>query len=430
MTKSEGPSALQFPQKLASSGIAAIVLMLAISSFLTWSVGQQIRTAVASQVSVLTSAQRVGHYGTVLELSIKAVVATGDAEAAARYRAVQPQLRETMSELRSGLQFGDLKAAARVDSADLALTSMEYEALELVSRDKIDEARSLIHSKKYDHLVGIYGDGLRGIEERASSFVERTERKIDGYLRTTLALSVASFAVLLIVWLAVIRPARAWGMQLEEARSQTERASERLTAAQAELQGANTRLFQQARVDPLTGLSTRLKFSEDVQRVWSDATREGQSFSLIMCDVDHFKKYNDTYGHPAGDEVLRSVADALSGAARTSDRIYRYGGEEFLILMKTGSADAATVCAERFRAAVETMRLPHKGSPITFVSISMGVAQLDPRHHSAVQGWIEQADAALYDAKGSGRNRVVTRKAKAAFGQVVSLESKANSGPN
>jgi diguanylate cyclase (GGDEF)-like protein len=414
MIEAASAHALRFPEKLVMTGIAAIALMLAVSSFLTWSVGRQIKTAVASQVDVVKAAERVGHYGTVLELSIKAVVATGDAEAAARYRAVQPELRQTLTNLRSELQLKEARSeAAQIDKSDLALTAMEYEALELVSRGQINDARSLIHSNKYDHLVGLYEEGVRGIEQRASTFVERSDGKIDKYLWATLALSLASFGVLLVLWFAVIRPARAWGKQLEEARAETELASKRLVATQTELQQANTKLFQQARVDPLTALSTRLKFNEDIQHIWSEATREGQSYSLVMCDVDYFKQYNDTYGHPAGDEVLRSVADALTAASRTTDRIYRYGGEEFLILMKTASADAATVCAERFRAAVETMRLPHKVSPMTFVSVSMGVAQLDLTLNPSVQTWIEQADAALYDAKRSGRNRVVTERAKA-----------------
>jgi len=408
-------SLLRFPEKLAAWGVAAIVVMLAVSSLLTWSVGQQITTAVASQVHVLTAAQRVSHYGTVLELSIKAVVANGDAEAAERYRSVQPQLRRALTDLRSELQLEEGKAdAAQVDDADLALIAMEYEALELVSRDRLDEARSLIHSKKYDDLVEVYEAGVRGIERRATTFVEREGRNIHRYLWINLALSLASFGVILIVWLAVIRPVRTWGTQLEKARLQTELASEQLQAAQAELEHANARLFKQARVDPLTGLSTRLKLDEDVQQIWSEHNRDEQPYSLVMCDVDHFKKYNDTYGHPAGDEVLRCVADALTGASRTTDRIYRYGGEEFLIIMKTASADAAMVCAERFRAAVETMRLPHKGSPLTFVSVSMGVAQLHPQQHTSVQRWIENADVALYAAKDSGRNRVAMERAQAA----------------
>ena len=408
-------SLLRFPEKLAAWGVAAIVVMLAVSSLLTWSVGQQITTAVASQVHVLTAAQRVSHYGTVLELSIKAVVANGDAEAAERYRSVQPQLRRALTDLRSELQLEEGKAdAAQVDDADLALIAMEYEALELVSRDRLDEARSLIHSKRYDGLVEVYEAGLRGIERQATTFVERAGRNIHRFLWINLALSLASFGVILIVWLAVIRPVRTWGTQLEKARLQAELASEQLQAAQAELEHANARLFKQARVDPLTGLSTRLKLDEDVQQIWSEHNRDEQPYSLVMCDVDHFKKYNDTYGHPAGDEVLRCVADALTGASRTTDRIYRYGGEEFLIIMKTASADAAMVCAERFRAAVETMRLPHKGSPLTFVSVSMGVAQLHPQQHTSVQRWIENADVALYAAKDSGRNRVAMERAQAA----------------
>lgn len=407
-------SPLGFPQKRAALGVAAIVIMLSASSILTWNLGQQIRDAIAAEVAVVTAVQRVGHYGTVLELSIKAVVANGDVEAAERYRKVQPMLRRTLHGLHSELQStGSSSHAKIVDDADHALTRMEYQALELVGRNQMAEARRLIHSQRYDRLVAIYFEGVAQMEKRALAFIQRTDAKIDRYLAATFALSIASFAVLLVVWMTVLRPARQWGRALEVARSATEVANQRLTAAQLELQQANARLFLQARVDPLTGLFTRRRFNEDIEEVWLDAAQEG-AIVLVMCDIDHFKQYNDLYGHPAGDEALRSVARALTYTARGGDRIYRYGGEEFLLLIETNSANSAAICVDRFRAAVEALGIPHRGSSLGHLSVSMGLSQMDRRRHSNIDRWIKQADAALYHAKGTGRNRVALEQDKAA----------------
>lgn len=407
-------SPLDFPQKLAASGLAAIVVMLAASSALTWNVGRQIRAAMESEVKVVTAAQRVSHYGTVLELSIKAVVTSGDTEAAGRYRKVQPALRRTLHGLQSELRSTDSTHHAKiVDDADHALTRMEYQALELVRRNQMAEARRLIQSRRYERLLAIYSAGATQIEKRAWAFIQRTEARIDRYLAATFVLSLASFAVLLIVWTTVLRPARRWGKVLESARSATELANQRLTAAQSELQQANARLFLQARVDPLTGLFTRRKFNEDIEEIWLEGAHE-EGLVLVMCDVDHFKQYNDLYGHPAGDEALRSVARTLTDTARGDDRIYRYGGEEFLFLIKANAADSAARCVDRFRAAVEAMGIPHKGSPLGYVSVSMGVSQLDRRRHSNIDRWIKEADAALYHAKGCGRNRVEMEQVRAA----------------
>ena len=411
--RSRSPSLIAaFPKKLVALGIAAIVLMLAISSFMTWRVGDQIRSSMNSQIQVLTGAERVEHYGTVLELSIKAVVATGDSEAATRYRRVQPELRKTLSGLRAELKLAPNRAAAlQVDRADLALIALEYEALELVGRGNFRDARKLIHSSRYAHLVSIYYAGIAGIEQRASEHIAATEKRLDRYLAVILGLSLASFAVLLVGWATVVRPARRWGAQLEVAREIAELASERLAKSEAELKDANQSLFQQARIDPLTRLQTRLKFAEDVEQTWSRVSRYGKSYSMVMCDIDHFKQYNDTYGHVAGDEVLRAVAASFKAAARAGDHLYRYGGEEFVFLLRTASLEAGRDCAERFRTAVEKLHIPHVASPLGFISVSMGVSQLEPGHETTAELLLERADAAMYAAKGAGRNRVAIQLA-------------------
>lgn len=150
-----------FPIRTLRFGIIAMVVLMLASIALTWRVGENIREDMHSQVDVITAAQKVDHYGSVLEMSIKAVVANGDSEAAARYRSVQPVLRETLSDLRRELHASHhAEAVARVDQADLELIAMEYQALDLASKGELDNARRIIESKRYDHLVDVYFKGI------------------------------------------------------------------------------------------------------------------------------------------------------------------------------------------------------------------------------------------------------------------------------
>jgi len=126
-----------------------------------------------------------------------------------------------------------------------------------------------------------------------------------------------------------------------------------------------------------------------------------------MCDVDHFKLFNDTYGHQAGDQVLQSVARALANGCRGGDQVYRYGGEEFLLILPAQSFEGGHISAERLRNAVEALNIPHAASPLKKVTVSMGVATIGAGEDKTCAAWLEEADTALYRAKRLGRNRVM-----------------------
>ena len=147
------------------------------------------------------------------------------------------------------------------------------------------------------------------------------------------------------------------------------------------------------------------------------AQREGSPLSLCMADIDFFKRYNDTYGHPAGDQVLRAVADALRGGLRPGDSVSRYGGEEFLVILPDTSAEGALAVAERLRERVMALEIVHETNPIgSVLTISLGVMTWDsPLSVCSIQSvadiaaeLISSSDAALYRAKQQGRNRVVS----------------------
>jgi diguanylate cyclase (GGDEF)-like protein len=182
----------------------------------------------------------------------------------------------------------------------------------------------------------------------------------------------------------------------------------KLSQQSAQLERLNRQLFDQSRTDPLTQLGSRLRLSEDLESIHARADRYGQSCCAVMCDVDFFKAYNDSKGHLAGDEVLQAVSRALMNATRTGDQVYRYGGEEFLILLPEQSLDDGLAAAERYRKAIEQLAIPHGSSPANnVVTISAGVAVLSHSEGKSVGEWLNEADAALYGAKQLGRNRVL-----------------------
>ncbi len=179
--------------------------------------------------------------------------------------------------------------------------------------------------------------------------------------------------------------------------------------AEAALAKANIALAQMARMDSLTQLPNRRSFDENIEQEWRRLAREEQDLSLVMCDIDCFKQYNDTYGHQAGDECLRQVAKALGDCVRRAgDLACRYGGEEFIFLLPNTPLNGAIQFAEQVRKAVEALTLPHGTSrAASVVTLSLGVATQIPCLNILPEVLIKASDDALYQAKESGRNCVV-----------------------
>lgn len=175
------------------------------------------------------------------------------------------------------------------------------------------------------------------------------------------------------------------------------------------LLGVNMQLQQLSRSDVLTGVGNRRHFHEYMQQVWERASGSGTPVSVLMLDVDHFKAYNDRYGHPAGDECLKQVAQSVVGSLRTSgDFVARYGGEEFVAVLPNTSSEIAEQAAERVRQGVEALAMRHEGSSTSpVVTISVGVATVIPGEAGMdADKLVSCADRALYDAKKGARNRV------------------------
>lgn len=171
------------------------------------------------------------------------------------------------------------------------------------------------------------------------------------------------------------------------------------------------RLQALSEIDELTQLANRRSFQEHLATEWQRALRSRNPISLILCDVDYFKLYNDTYGHPQGDECLRQVARAIGEAVRRPDDLAaRYGGEEFVILLPNTDAEGAQQVAKEAAANVQALQMDHKASTVSsYVSISLGVTTISPKEHIAVNMLVDTADLGLYEAKRRGRNQMVLR---------------------
>lgn len=165
-------------------------------------------------------------------------------------------------------------------------------------------------------------------------------------------------------------------------------------------------LRDQVRRDPLTEVANRRALEEDLRHLVDNMKRYGQKACVAMLDIDCFKLYNDTYGHGAGDRALRMVALTLQQHCRGGDTVYRYGGEEFTVLLHGQEQPAAMVAIDRMRQAVQQLALPHKKNVIGVVTVSAGVSPIQSQLMD-IKEWLEPADHALYEAKSNGRNRVM-----------------------
>ncbi|HEV7526819.1 MAG TPA: diguanylate cyclase [Acidimicrobiia bacterium] len=191
-------------------------------------------------------------------------------------------------------------------------------------------------------------------------------------------------------------------------------AAERVTALhaqirayRAEFERLNRDLEEQTRTDPLTGLGNRRRLEEDLHALHAGSARHNRPYSIAMCDLDHFKSFNDTYGHPCGDDALQSVGAVLASDTRAGDTAYRFGGEEFILLLADERLAGAVIAVDRFRESIEALGILHASNiPAGVLTVSVGVASYDTDSTCTSAEILEQADQALYVAKRDGRNRV------------------------
>jgi diguanylate cyclase (GGDEF)-like protein len=179
-----------------------------------------------------------------------------------------------------------------------------------------------------------------------------------------------------------------------------------VTTRTKELQTANEQLKSLSLVDALTGLGNRRAMEVDLEHTHSQAVRYNRFYSVALFDVDYFKLYNDHYGHKGGDSVLRRISEFLQERIRTCDRLYRYGGEEILLIMPETTLYGALILADRILEGLAEQKISHEKSPLGIVTLSCGVAsQVELCGYESWEGLVDLADRGLYASKNSGRNR-------------------------
>ncbi len=395
-----------FPLRSFRTGVALMLGLTVALMLLTYQLERNIRSEMNSALAIGKAADAVDNQRTQLGRAIDVAVATGDAKAVAEYRSIEPELRRSLKQLHAQIPDGHIRSFAnQMADADKQLVAAEYRALDLVQMGKLGEAQGIVASPGYKRLLRVYAAGLERIEDHAEEHERAIQSRLDLYLDGLVGISAASILLVGIAWLSFVRPAHRWGKALELARDRSERAAAELRQSQSELAARNRQLYRQARVDALTGLHTRLQLNEDVDNPWAGGSR--QPLCALLCDIDWFKRYNQIEGHVAGDELLRQVAAALCNVSGGGERLYRIGGDQFLVLIRLSSAATATSQGEKLRTAVERARLLHPASRMEATTISVGIAILESDGEMHIERWLTRARDALAAAKAAGRNRVV-----------------------
>ncbi len=260
-----------------------------------------------------------------------------------------------------------------------------------------DVARERAEAERACAVLGLGDERREAVFERLPPLVEEAGRGLDRDLGPQRDLQE--------ILVDANRGLVALNRHYEEIVQTLERLIQEREELASRLQEANRRLADMANSDGLTGLANKRSFDEHLGRELARADRYRSALALVMLDVDHFKRFNDTWGHLTGDEVLKAVAEVLRTTVRASDIAARYGGEEFAVILPETDLAGGLVLAERVRERVEALRVPGPEGPVS-VTVSLGVAALrGPGCRALGQALVGAADAALYRAKDGGRNR-------------------------
>ncbi|MCX6365585.1 MAG: GGDEF domain-containing protein [Armatimonadetes bacterium] len=321
------------------------------------------------------------------ELCQAAYIGTGRADYATQFRRLHTTLSSVANDLTAPQDFGAPRAQRlkqlpsqvdayldRLESAaalrEAGQSNQALAALEEITRegDRLQKSVALVARDS----------------QKASDRSEQAHELESQRLRAEAIVRATLFALVLLLGYLLLRVERRFQVQ----RVKT-------------LQRENERLRELTEEDGLTGLSNRRAFDNRLDIEWQRAQRYGLPLSLVVLDVDHFKQYNDSFGHQAGDAILRLMANALAQTARLSDTVARYGGEEFALILPHTDADEAMVVGERLRALLLRSEWPHRA-----ITASIGVSTMNKEKKTSAE-LVHEADSALYVAKGNGRNRVM-----------------------
>lgn len=251
------------------------------------------------------------------------------------------------------------------------------------------------------------GTGISGMLDTMLGKLERAGKDAGEYGRTLSAASgelgdAQSPAAVAKMVERLVGATRAMEVRSKSLESELQRSSNQVNELKTQLDTVR----KESRIDPLTGVANRKAFDVELQSAIADARENRSALTLLMCDIDYFKRFNDTWGHQTGDQVLRLVANCLSENVKGRDTAARYGGEEFVVILRQTALEGAAKLADQIRANVQNKKLVKKstGDILGTITISIGVAQL--RVEDSAELLVQRADRALYQAKNTGRNRV------------------------
>ncbi|HAU58128.1 MAG TPA: hypothetical protein DCW87_11660 [Comamonadaceae bacterium] len=289
---------------------------------------------------------------------------------------------------------------------------VEGAALQLMRADRWQEARRMLFDESYVLARKIYEINSETAVSALTGALAASDERFNRFRMAASAMRIGALVVLL--WAGAMFSRRLRTELAEQSRLQDEITAanlaleEKVLQRTAELEAANRQLQALSATDGLTGLANRRKFDQEWEQEWFRAVRQSLPLAVAMIDVDQFKAYNDHYGHQSGDVCLKLVAQTLSlSVQRSGELAARYGGEEFVVILPGLNAAEAAAVMERVRDAVQALGLPHARAAVAgVVTISAGVAACVPQPGDDPARLVQAADAAMYRAKTSGRNRV------------------------
>lgn len=382
------------------------------------------------KLNVKLGLERMVRLNQSLTSSVAMAVLEKNTLRAASYHSIRTELEATVREVQSltthMLLASDMLVLAEEQAA---LRAIESEVFALMRDERWPAAYQLLLGGEYAMSLKLYEINSDTAVGALAIELADIGRKQDRLRDLTLALRLG--AVLLLLWTGW-----RYSNRLKAELAEQNRLRAAVTAANEALEGkvkqrtleleaVNHQLEALSGTDGLTGLSNRRRFDVYWHEEWQRALRTAAPLAVIMIDVDHFKAYNDHYGHQQGDECLRRVSEALRiNVRRAGELVARYGGEEFVVVMPGASAEQALQMAEAVRMTIQDAAIAHATSPVAPVlTVSLGLAVSYPQSTDTSEQLLHAADVALYDAKRQGRNRVVMAPAATVAATEIVTES-------
>ena len=396
------------------SGLHLAVLLLLLSFAAGLYVDIKSEQMHRQHLKIQTGLERMVRLNQSVTAELATAVVEKNSQRATRYDSLHNQLEATMQEvLKLAHPMALVTGIRALHDEQHALRAQERQVLALMQQAQWDGAYKALLGGDYALALKVYeinsATAVAALMTELSGQAQQQDQLRQGMLVLRL------LAVLLLLWAGWRYSRRLKAELAEQLRLRwevstiNEALEEKVRLRTAELEAANQQLQILSTTDGLTGLANRRHFDRYWMDEWQRALRQASPLAVIMLDVDHFKAYNDHYGHPQGDECLRLVGAVLQAAVRRAGELAaRYGGEEFVVVLPGVTPQQAMDTAQGILVAMRAAALPHASSPVaSMVTLSLGVAAGIPGATDAREHLLKMADEALYTAKSTGRNRVV-----------------------